>query len=132
MLWGNSTDSKWIFLLQKRIIRIMMGSAPRASCQRLVKELGILTVTSQYILSLRRFLVSNLDIYKFNSSVYEMHTRHSQKLYKPNLRLTAYQKSAYHSVIIIYNALPNTLAELVSNKTSFIKQLKTFLNNNPL
>ena len=31
MLWGNSTDSKRIFLLQKRIIRIMMGSAPRAS-----------------------------------------------------------------------------------------------------
>ena len=61
-----------------------------------------------------------------------MHTRHSQKLYKPTVRLTDSQKSAYHSVIIIYNALPNTLAELVSNKISFIKQLKKILNNNPL
>ena len=53
-----------------------------------------------------------------------MHTRHSQKLYKLTVRLTAYQKNAYHSVIIIYNALLDTPAELVSNKTSVIKQLK--------
>ena len=80
-----------------------MGSTPKISCRRLFRELGILTVTSQFILSLMRFLSSNLEIYKFNTSVHDINTRDKQKLYKPNVRLSAYQKGVYYNSINIYN-----------------------------
>jgi predicted membrane protein len=55
ILWGNSSYSRKIFTLQKRIIRIMMGAHPRTSCRELFKKLEILTVPSQYIYSLMSF-----------------------------------------------------------------------------
>jgi len=47
--WGNSSYSRKIFTLQKRIIRIMMGAHPRTSCRELLKKLDILTIPSLYI-----------------------------------------------------------------------------------
>ena len=49
ILWGNSSYSRKIFSLQKRIIRIMMGAHHRTSCRKLFKKLEILTVPSLYI-----------------------------------------------------------------------------------
>ena len=76
-------------------------------------------------------LSSNLEIYKLNTSVHDINTRDKQKLYKPNMRLSAYQKGVYYNSINIYNKLPNTLAELVSSKTTFISQLKKYSIDNP-
>ena len=129
--WGDATDSKRIFLQQKKAIRIIMGSTPRTSCRKLFRKLGIMTLTFQFILSLMRFLSSNLDIYTFNNSVHDINIRDKQKLYKPTVRSSAYQKSVYYNSIKVYNKLPNTLAELVSSKASFIKQLKRHLIDNP-
>jgi len=66
IFWGDSVESKRIFQKQKRIIRIMTGSSSRISCRTLFQKLQMLTLTSQNILSLMRFLSSNLEIYKFN------------------------------------------------------------------
>jgi hypothetical protein len=63
IFWGVSVESKRILLQKKRILRIMTGSLSRATCRKLFCELKILTLTSQYILSLMRFLSSNLDIF---------------------------------------------------------------------
>jgi hypothetical protein len=49
IFWGNSSNTKKIFTSQKKIIRIMVGAHPRASCGRLFKKLDILQVPSQYI-----------------------------------------------------------------------------------
>ena len=35
IFWGNSSHSRKIFTLQKKIIRIMMGAHPRTSCRKL-------------------------------------------------------------------------------------------------
>jgi len=55
ILWGNSSYSRKIFTLQKRIIIIMMGAHPRTSCRKLFKKLEVLTVPSQYIYALMSF-----------------------------------------------------------------------------
>jgi hypothetical protein len=68
IFWGDSVESKKIFQQQKRIIRIMKVSTSRIPCKTLFQKLEILTLTPQYILSLMRFLSSNLEIYKFNTS----------------------------------------------------------------
>ena len=57
IFWGQSPDSSKVFLLQKRVIRTMMGCGRRDSCRRLFAELGILTLSSQYIFSLLLFVV---------------------------------------------------------------------------
>jgi hypothetical protein len=55
--WGNSTESKRIFQLQKKIIRIMTGCRSRTHCKPLFKSLEILlTLPSQYIQSSIKFL----------------------------------------------------------------------------
>jgi hypothetical protein len=57
IFWKNSSNSRKIFTLQKRIIRIMVGAHPRTVCRRLFKKLEILTVPSQYIYSMMKFFL---------------------------------------------------------------------------
>jgi hypothetical protein len=45
--------------MQKRVIRILMGIGYRESCRGLFKELKILTLSLQYILTLLSFVVHN-------------------------------------------------------------------------
>jgi hypothetical protein len=131
IFWGDSVESKRIFQQQIRIIRIMTGSTSRISCRTLFWKLKILTLTFQYILSLMRFLWSNLEIYTFNTSVHNTNTRRKLKLHKPVTRLTMYQKSVYYNSINIYHKLTDDLAELVSNKKCFLVQLKKYLTGEP-
>jgi hypothetical protein len=62
IFWGNHTDSMRVFQLQKKIVRIMTGTKSSASCKPLFKALEILTLPSQYVLSLMNFLLHNLEI----------------------------------------------------------------------
>jgi hypothetical protein len=52
IFWGNSTDSKKVFYIQKIIIRIMAGIKRRASCTELFKKFDILPLDSEFLLSL--------------------------------------------------------------------------------
>jgi hypothetical protein len=47
--WGNASGSNKVFVLQKEIIRIMMGVGPTHTCRALLKELGILPVPCVYL-----------------------------------------------------------------------------------
>jgi hypothetical protein len=49
IFWGNSSNSRKIFTLQKKIIRIMVGAHPRTPCRNLFKKLDTLPVPCQYI-----------------------------------------------------------------------------------
>jgi hypothetical protein len=69
IFWGNSSNSKKIFTLQKRIIRIMVGAHPRTSCRRLFKKLEILTVPSQYIYSLMSFFIGNQEYFQIHQCI---------------------------------------------------------------
>jgi len=70
IFWGNSMDRNKVFKLQKRAIRLITNSSNRTSCHRLFKELGILPLQSQYILSLALFVVKNMEIFKLNSDIH--------------------------------------------------------------
>jgi hypothetical protein len=52
IFWGSFTHAKKVFILQKKIIRIMMNTKPRDSCKEIFKKLEIMTLYSQYIHSL--------------------------------------------------------------------------------
>ena len=52
ILWGNSSYSKKIFTLQKKIIRIMMGAHHRTSGRELFKIINQLFTSAQHLLLL--------------------------------------------------------------------------------
>jgi hypothetical protein len=47
--------------MQKRVVRIIMGKRNWDSCRKLFKELRILPLQSQYILSLLLFVIQNIN-----------------------------------------------------------------------
>jgi hypothetical protein len=70
IVWGNSSYNNIIFKLQKQIIRIITNSNNRTSCHDLFKELNILPLQSQYILSLATFVVGNFEEFSTNSDIH--------------------------------------------------------------
>jgi hypothetical protein len=131
MFWGASSESKKIFLQQKKIIRIMSGTSRRTPCKPLFLNLKILTLTSQYILSVMRFHASNLEKSTFNSSIHNFNSRQRLKLHKPTAHLKSYQGSPYYTCIRIYNNIPDDLASQVTNKKQFLLKLKKYLIERP-
>jgi IS1 family transposase len=112
IFWGDSSNSRKIFTLQKIIIRIMVGAHPRTSCRRLFKKSEILLVPTQYIHSLMNFFVSNQDNFQTNSSIHNINTRNIHHLHRPNCQPTLFQKSAFYSEIRIFNSLPHSITNL--------------------
>jgi hypothetical protein len=100
IIWGgNSSHSKKIFTLQKRIIRIVVGVHPRTSCGTLFKKLDILTVPSQYIYSLMSFSLRIRKNFRLTN------TRKKHHLHRPVANLSCFQKGASYSGIRIFNRL---------------------------
>jgi hypothetical protein len=83
MFWENCSNSRKIFTLQKKIIRIMVGAHPRTPCRSLFKKLEILPVPCQYIFSLMSFFVNNQENFQTNSSVHSINTRNKHQLHRP-------------------------------------------------
>jgi hypothetical protein len=118
---------KRVFLLQKRIIRIMLGLGPRCSCRSLFKKLDILLVTCLYIYSLISFVVDNQDLLQANSSAHCIKTRQNDQLHKPFVASSCVQKGVRYSSIRIFNALPVSLVKLKTDRSRFKNALKRFL-----
>jgi hypothetical protein len=76
IFWGNSSDSKKVFILQKKIIRIMMSVKSRNSCRDPFKRLQILTFTYEYMYSLVNFITNNTELVQTNADVHSINTRH--------------------------------------------------------
>jgi hypothetical protein len=106
LFWGNSLQSSRIFILQKRMIRILTNCNNRVSCRSLFRRLEILPLASQYILSLLRFVINNKNLFTLNSDKYNLNLRHINNFYQPLLYLTTYQNGVYCMGIKVYNSLP--------------------------
>jgi len=115
------------YLNYKRAIRIITNSHSSTSCRNLFKELSILPLQSQYILSLAVYVSKNIKDFTTNSDIHSINTRYKSNLYPPLLRLTKYQKGVYYTGIKIYNCLPPKIRELTSKIIQFKKVLKKFL-----
>jgi hypothetical protein len=77
ILWGTYIHSYRVFMMQKRVLRIMTKSGCRDSCRQLFKNLGILPFYSQCIFSLMLFVVRNTHLYITNQETLGVNTRHN-------------------------------------------------------
>jgi hypothetical protein len=80
---GNLMDSNKVFPLQKEIVTILVEINPTSTCRPVSKNLRILTVASQYICSLMKILVNNLEYFIFNNIIHIKFTRNRIRLHVP-------------------------------------------------
>jgi hypothetical protein len=92
IFWGNSSYSTRVFRKQKKAIRLITVRGNREYCGNLFKELNILPLMSQYILSLLTFVSNNREQYFANSEIYNINTKHTSNLHLPTAQLNIYQK----------------------------------------
>jgi hypothetical protein len=105
----------------------MLGLGPRCSYRSWFEKLDILPVTCLYIYSLMSFVVDNQDLFQANSSVTCIKTRQRDQLHKPYVALSCIQKGVTFSFIKIFNALPQSLVKLKTEKLRFKNALRRFL-----
>jgi hypothetical protein len=58
--------------------------------------LGLLTLPSQYILSLMKLMLQNMANYTRNFTVHGINTRNKLQLYRPASNLALYQGSVFY------------------------------------
>ena len=123
IFWGNSTDSKCVFKLQKQAIRIIMGAKNDDSCREFFKLLKILPLPVQYIYSLLMFVVNNKNLFMDYADLYSIKTRNSYNLHLPSPHSTVFQKGVHYAGIKVFNYLPTSIKSIASDR-SFQKDLK--------
>jgi hypothetical protein len=67
MFWGYSSRATKVFIMQKKIVRIMFNLKPRESCKEIFKQNQIMTLYSCYIYSVILFVTNNIELFKFNN-----------------------------------------------------------------
>ena len=104
-----------------------MNAGDTESCRELFKKLNILLLHSQHILSLLLFVVKNINMFKSNSVVHSINTRHCSDLYLPSAHLSKVQRGVYHTGIKVFNCLPPRIKSVSSDVRKFKSALKRFL-----
>lgn len=125
ILWGRAAEVKRVFIIQKRIIRLIFGMKYLDTCRCTFKTNRILTVASIFILKCATFVHNNKNLFQLNSENHAYPTRHSCQLSIPRHKTTMYEKSPYYSCVKIYNKLPDNLKD--KSATVFNKDIKRFL-----
>jgi hypothetical protein len=112
IFWGNSTDSKKVFYIQKRIIRIMAGAKRRASCRELFKKFNSLPLASEFLLSLLSFVVDNMEKFQTNSDIHSISTRYRYNLHVPNSNLSKYIKKEFTTLELSYSVIFQLMSKI--------------------
>jgi Reverse transcriptase (RNA-dependent DNA polymerase) len=125
-LWGLSGKAMDVFLIQKRIIRIMAGISSRISCHQYFKKFGILTLASLFIFEMSCYVFNNKDSFLKRSDCHNYNTRKNNDLNVPFCRVKASFIAPDALGIRIFNNIPDEIKKL-ENKHTFRKHLKLFL-----
>jgi hypothetical protein len=86
----NSSNSKKIFTLQKKIVRLMAGVKPRNSCRSLFKRLEIFALPCECIFSFLNFVVNNQEHFQTKSAVDSVNARIKNQLHRPIANLSCF------------------------------------------
>jgi len=131
IFWGASTTAMHVFLLQKKILRIIYRIKPRESCRKLFCEKQIMTFYSLYLYSLALFVANNIDLFDTNNDFHQYNTRTNKNLHLPSIHLMKYAKGPYVNGIKVYNHLPKNIKNLVYSTEKFKNALKSFFHQHP-
>lgn len=128
VLWGSSSESERVFIIQKKIIRLMFNLKPRESCREIFKNYKLLTFPCIYLFSCVMFVRCNLAGLTMCSDFHNYPTRHQNIICVPIHKTAKYESSPRLAGITFYNHLP-TRIKLLNDKL-FKKEVKTFFIQN--
>jgi len=79
--WGRYSNANKLLILQKKIVRIITNSRVRKSCREAFKNMQIMTLYSQYIITLILFTVRNKHLFTHNNKIHKCKTGNNYKLH---------------------------------------------------
>ena len=137
IVWGFTSNKNinYIYLLQKRAVRIITHSSFLSPTAPIFKDLSILPIQKMITLQCGTFMFSchnnclpiKLQKYfVFNSSFHSYYTRNSAKYHLPLMRTSASKNSIFYHGPVIWNNLADSLKDCKSIchfKTKYKKNL---------
>jgi len=123
---GNSLCSSHNFWLQKKEVRIIMGSRPRDSCRELFKHVRILHYSPSTYFPFW-YSLWTIRIFYVNSEIHNINTRQNSNLHQTQANLTLYQKGVYYSGIKVFNNFPPNIRNLSCDAKRFKLKLGKYL-----
>ena len=111
ILWGASRYSERLFILQKKIIRILTDSNTTEHCKPLFKHLHVLTIPSLYIYNCLVFIREHASDVTLRSDIHSHYTRRAHDVQIPYHRLCKTQQSVEYQAIRFYNKLNYSLRQ---------------------
>jgi hypothetical protein len=125
-IWGNDPHSKQIFVLQKKVIRLMCNVTKQISCRDLFRLLGILPLPCLYIYEMVCWMKYRQDKPDCNTDIHKHHTRHKTDFHLQFTRTNIAKSNGTNMGITLYNKLPSYLKK-IARKHKFKSSLKQFL-----
>jgi hypothetical protein len=111
------------------MVRFVVGVQPRTSCRSLLKQLEILLILFQYLVSLKSFIVTNQEIFLTDSSLHNINTMTEHHLpHRPDASLSCFQKSTFFAGIKNFQTLIPIVTILKNDKAKFKAALRKYLH----
>lgn len=127
IFWGRHTSAQDIFVVQKRIIRIIRKMEYNETCRNVFRSLGLMTFWAVYIYECLMFFFKNKELFDLRPKTHVYNTRTLDVSY-PIHRLTLTEKCPHYMCLRLFNALPNKIKEIGSQKM-FNTEIKKMLIN---
>lgn len=126
-IWGTSSASAEIFLIQKRIVRTILGAPQTQSCRELFKALNILPLAGILIRELLYYAHTNKSKFSKHLDVHSHLTRNREKLLIPYRRLNLSMNE--HNILgcRLYNVLPKEF-KIIKSPVQFRKLVTRYLS----
>ena len=123
-----------MILLQKRIVRIIAGVAPRTHTEPLFTKLNIMSLEKLYQYNIGMLMYKYhhgklprvFDMFVNNSQVHSHYTRQHNLLHVPRFRTEIGKRSFNYQAVIIWNLIFKHIVVEIGIGT-FKRRLKTFL-----
>ncbi|VEN59337.1 unnamed protein product [Callosobruchus maculatus] len=126
MFWGAGNIAS-LFVLQKRIIRLIDKMGFQQSCRGVFKEKQILMLYGLYLFECLMFLHKHKYLFTGNNRNFVYDTR-TNNINFPIQRLTLSKKNPAYMCIKFFNKLPNEL-KVISNFKKFKHEVRNLLIN---
>ena len=123
IFWGGSHIHE-VFLIQKRVLRILLDLKINESCRQHFKELNLLTAPALFVYECLCFIFRHMNEFKDNVRDHNYETRHKDMLSYPIHSTTVIEKGCFYKCLLFYNTLPTQIKNLKS-----IKKFKTNIRN---
>lgn len=125
IFWGCCGEFQKIFIIQKRIIRVICGKLFRESCRSVFYQNNIMTIIGLYIYECLMFFFKNRDQFGTNYIPHGFNTRTKNVNY-PIHRLQVTENSPQYKGIKFFNKLPDEI-KIISGIKKFKREVKKLI-----